>query len=89
MFKHLIGKTIEVYIDDIVVKTKEPKSHLADLKEVFKILKTYRLRLNTSKCALGVGSDKLLGYRVTRKGTEASPGQIKAILELKSPTSAK
>ncbi|GMP32862.1 hypothetical protein CsSME_00006426 [Camellia sinensis var. sinensis] len=78
MFKHLIGKTVEVYIDDMVVKTKESKGHLADLKEVFDILKRYRLRLNASKCAFGVG-----------KGIEASPDQIKAILELQSPTSAK
>ncbi|GMP50878.1 hypothetical protein CsSME_00017309 [Camellia sinensis var. sinensis] len=89
MFKHLIGKTVEVYIDDMVVKTKESKGHLADLKEVFDILKTYRLQLNASKCAFGVGSGKFLGYLVTRKGIEASSDQIKAILELQSPTSAK
>ncbi|KAF5954368.1 hypothetical protein HYC85_007224 [Camellia sinensis] len=56
MFKHLIGRTVEVYIDDMVIKTKEPEGHLADLKAVFEILKTYRLRLNASKCAFGVGS---------------------------------
>ncbi|XP_028069930.1 uncharacterized protein LOC114272434 [Camellia sinensis] len=56
MFKHLIGKTVEVYIDDMVVKSKEPRDHLAYLKEPFDILKAYRLRLNTSKCAFGVGS---------------------------------
>ncbi|GMP26890.1 hypothetical protein CsSME_00003142 [Camellia sinensis var. sinensis] len=78
MFKHLIGKTVEVYIDDMVVKTKKSEGHLADLKEVFDILKRYRLRLNASKCAFGVGS-----------GIEASLDQIKAILELQSPTSAK
>ncbi|GMP26675.1 hypothetical protein CsSME_00003020 [Camellia sinensis var. sinensis] len=89
MFKHLIGKTVEVYIDDMVVKTKKSEGHLADLKEVFDILKRYRLRLNASKCAFGVGSGKFLGYLVTRKGIEASPDQIKAILELQSPTSAK
>ncbi|GMP91390.1 hypothetical protein CsSME_00042113 [Camellia sinensis var. sinensis] len=89
MFEHLIGRTVEVYIDDMVVKTKEPEGHLADLKAVFEILKTYRLRLNASKCAFGVGSGKFLGYLVTRRGIEASPDQIKAILELKSPMSAK
>ena len=86
MFRHLIGRTVEVYIDDMVVK---PKDHLEDLRAVFDILKIYRLRLNASKCAFGVGSGKFLGYLVTRRGIEASPDQIKAILELKSPTSAK
>ena len=43
MFRHQIGKTVEVYIDDMVVKTKEPEDHLADLKTIFDILKTYRL----------------------------------------------
>ncbi|GMP79431.1 hypothetical protein CsSME_00034981 [Camellia sinensis var. sinensis] len=89
MFKHLISRTVEVYIDDMVVKTRETKDHLEDLKTVFDILKTYRLQLNTSKCAFGVGSGKFLGYLVTRRGIEASPDQIKAILELKSPTSVK
>ena len=73
----------------MVVKTKEPEGHLEDLKAVFDILRTYRLRLNASKCAFRVGFGKFLGYLVTRKGIEASPDQIKAILELKSPTSAK
>ena len=79
---------MEVYIDDMVVKPKEPEGHLAALKEVFEILKTYRLRLNASKCAFRVGSGKFLGYLVTRRGIEASPDQIKAILELKRLTSA-
>ncbi|GMP82680.1 hypothetical protein CsSME_00036883 [Camellia sinensis var. sinensis] len=73
----------------MVVKTKEPKDHLEDLRAVFEILKTYRLRLNASKCVFGVRSGKFLGYLVTRRGIEASPYQIKAILELKSLALAK
>mgnify|MGYP003702344765 CR=1 FL=1 len=76
MFKHLIGRTMEVYIDDMVVKTKEPKGHLDALKAVFDVLKTYRLRLSVSKCAFGVGSGKFLGYLVTKRGIAASPDQI-------------
>lgn len=89
MFRHLIGKIVEVYVDDMVVKTKELEDHLGNLKTVFDILRTFRLQLNASKCAFGVGSGKLLGFLVTRKGIEANPDQIKAILELESPTSAK
>lgn len=80
MFRHLIGKTVEVYIDDMVMKTKELEGHLKDLKAVFDILRKYRLRLNASKCPFGVRSGKFLGYLVTRRGIEASPDQIKAIL---------
>ncbi|GMP66301.1 hypothetical protein CsSME_00026713 [Camellia sinensis var. sinensis] len=89
MFRDLIGKTVEVYIDDMVMKTKEPEDHLADLKAVFDILKTYRLRLNASKCAFGVRFGKFLGYLVTRRGIKESPDQIKAIIDLKSPTLTK
>ena len=81
MFRHLISGTVEVYINDMVVKNKELVSHLADLKAVFDILKTYRLRLNASKCAFGVGFGKFLGYLVTRRGIEASLDQNKAILK--------
>ena len=89
MFRHLIGKTVEVYIDSMVVKTNEPKNHLAHLKAISDIFRTYRLQLNASKCAFGVGSGKFLRYLVTKKGIEAGSDQIKAILDLKSPTSAK
>lgn len=50
MFKEQLGKTMEVYIDDMVVKSKERKDHVADLKETFEVLRRYRLKLNTSKC---------------------------------------
>lgn len=73
MFKHLIGKNMEVYIEDMVVKSKEPTDHLGNLNEVFDILKTYWLHLNASKCAFGVGSSKFLGYLVTRRGIEENP----------------
>lgn len=89
MFRHLIGKTVEVYIDDMVIKTKEPENHLADLKAVFNILMTYWLRLNASKCVFGVGSGKFLGYLITIRGIEASSDQIKAIIDLKYPTATK
>ena len=77
MFSHLLGRTVEVYIDDMIVKTREPKDHLGDLRAVFDILKTYRLQLNASKCAFGVGSSKFLGYLVTRRGIEAARIKLK------------
>ena len=53
---------MEVYINDMVVKSKKPKEHILNLVEVFKILRHHKLRLNAAKCAFGVGSRKFLGY---------------------------
>ena len=58
MFESLLGKNIEIYIDNMVVKSKMVSKHLGDLQVVFKILRSYKLRLNASKCSFGVGSGK-------------------------------
>jgi ribonuclease HI len=89
MFKDQLGDTMEVYIDDMVVKSKQSKDHLKDLKVAFDILDKYNMKLNPAKCSFGVGAGKFLGYLVTKRGIEASPEQIKAILDLKSPSNAK
>ena len=82
MFELQMGKSIEVYIDDIVVKSKLVPNHVRDLGDVFGILRKYRLRLNASKCSFGVGSGKFLGYMVTHRGIEVNPDQIRAIHSL-------
>ena len=56
MFARLLGKTMEVYIDDMVVKSKEASDHLKHLAESFQVLRHYRMRLNPKKCAFGVSS---------------------------------
>ena len=84
MFESLLGKNIEIYIDDMVVKSKEVSGHLEDLRVIFEILRSYKLRLNASKCLFGVGSGKFLGYIVTHKGIETNPDQIKAINNLQT-----
>ena len=61
MFESQLGKNIEIYIDDMVVKSKMVSEHLGDLRAIFEILKKYKLRLNASKCSFGVGSGKFLG----------------------------
>ena len=61
MFELQLGKNIEIYIDDMVVKSKMVSEHLGDLRAIFEILKKYKLRLNASKCSFGVGSGKFLG----------------------------
>ena len=82
MFKSLLGKNIEIYIDDMVVKSKMVSEHLGDLRIIFETLRNYKLRLNASKCSFGIGSSKFLGYMVIHKGIEVNPDQITAINNL-------
>ena len=65
MFEPRLGKSIEIYIEDMVVKSKVVSEHVGDLENIFEILRKHKLRLNTSKCSFGVGSGKFLGYMVT------------------------
>ena len=73
MFLDKIGCTIEVYIDDMVVKSKQEVQHIDDLKGVFKILRQHKLRLNAEKCVFGVGAGKFLGYLINNRGVEVNP----------------
>ena len=89
MFEPQLGKNVEVYIDDMVVKSKLVSEHLADLTNIFEILRRHKLRLNASKCSFGVGSGKFLGYMVTHRGIEINLDQIKAINTLQPPRNPK
>ena len=89
MFEPQLGKNIEIYVDDIVVKSKMVTEHLGDLGDIFNVLKRHKLRLNASKCSFAVGSGKFLGYMVTHRGIKVNPDQIKAINDLKLPRNAK
>ena len=82
MFELQLGKSVEVYIDDMVVKSKLVSDHLADLTNIFEILREHKLCLNASKCSFGVGSGNFLGYMVTHKGIKVNLDQIKAINRL-------
>ena len=89
MFEPQLGKNIEIYVDDMVLKSKVVFEHLGDLSNIFDVLRRDKLRLNASKCSFDVGSDKFLGYMVTHRGIEVNPDQIKAINDLKPPRNAK
>ena len=82
MFEPQLGKSIEIYINDMVVKSKVVSEHVGDLRVIFDILRKHKLRLNASKCSFGVRSGKFLGYMVTHRGIEMNPDQIKAIHNL-------
>ena len=89
MFELQLGKNVDVYIDDMVVKSKLVFKHLTDLTSIFEILREHKLRLNVSKCSFKVGSGKFLGYMVTHRGIEINPNQIKAINNLQPPWNPK
>nr|XP_023903529.1 uncharacterized protein LOC112015361 [Quercus suber] len=89
MFRPQIGRNMEVYIDDMLVKTQDEGRHLDDLHEAFETLRQYRMKLNPSKCAFGVSSGKFLGFMVSNRGIEANPDKIRAILNMKPPTNVK
>ena len=73
MFKEKLGDTMEVYIDDMVVKSKKTEDHLQDLKAAFDILDEYNMKLNPAKCHFGVKAGKFLGYMVTKKRNRSKP----------------
>lgn len=73
MFNQQIGKTMEIYVNDILVKSTEAKDHCQHLAVMFKILRKYKMKLNPRKCAFGVSSGKFLGYMVNYRGIEANP----------------
>ena len=72
MFEPQLGKNIEIYIVDMVVKSKGESEHVNDLRNIFDILRKHKLRLNASKCSFGVKSGKFLGYMVTHYKIEVN-----------------
>ena len=80
---------MEVYVNDMLVKSKEELAHLNDLKETFVTLKQYQMKLNPSKCVFGVASGKFLGFMVSQRGIEANPEKVQAIINMASPKTVK
>ena len=89
MFDEFLGKTMEVYLDDMLVKSVLAEDHIRHLEQSFQALGKYRMRLNPSKCAFGVESGKFLGFMVHHRGIEANPKKIQTLVEIKSPAKVK
>ena len=89
MFRPLLGSTMEVYINDMLVKSKQRPDHAAHLQQTFDLLREYGMKLNPLKCAFGVSVGRFLGFMVTQRGIEANPAQLKAILQSPAPSSKK
>ena len=89
MFRSLLGKTMELYIDDMLIKSKKRPDEATHLQQVFDLLRTYGMKLNPVKCAFGVSAGRFLRFMMTQRGIEANPSQLKAILESPAPSSRK
>ena len=85
MFKDLIGKSMEAYMDDMLVKSKTLGDHIEHLNQMFSILQKYQMKFNPLKCAFGVESGKFLGIMINQHGIEVNPEKINALLEMSSP----
>ncbi|RVW78015.1 Retrovirus-related Pol polyprotein from transposon 17.6 [Vitis vinifera] len=81
LFHDMIHRDVEVYVDDMIVKSRDRSDHLAALERI----RQFRLRLNPKKCTFEVTSGKLLGYMVSERGIEVDPDKIRAILEMPAP----
>jgi hypothetical protein len=84
-----IGKNVEAYVDDVVIKTTIKDKFIADLVETFANLRIYRWKLNPEKCVFNVPSGKLLGFMVSHRGIEANPTKVDAIRKMNRPTGKK
>ena len=78
MFSHQVGRNVEVYVDDMLVKGKDEANHLVDIKETFSTLCKYNMKLNPAKCVF------VVGFMVSQRGIEVNPDKVKAIIEVKS-----
>ena len=89
MFQKQIVTSMEVYIDDMLVKSVKAELHVAHLAESFQVLKNYNMKLNPTKCAFGVSARKFFGFMVNSRGIEANPNKIKVVLDMHPPSNTK
>ena len=89
LFHDMMHKEIEIYVDDMIAKSRTEEEHLVNLQKLFGRLRKYKLGLNPAKCTFGVKSGKLLGFVVRQKGIEVDLEKVKAILEIPEPCTEK
>ena len=85
IFHDMMHRDVEVYVDDMIVKSGDRADHLVALERFFERIRQFRLRLNPKKCTFGVTSRKLLGYMVSERDIVADPDKIKVILDMFAP----
>jgi len=89
LFHDMMHKEIEVYVDDMIAKSKSEEKHLANLRKLFERLRKFKLRLNPAKCTFGVRSGKFLDFIVSQKGIEVDPNKVRAIIQMPHPCTKK
>ena len=89
LFHDMMHRDVEVYVDDMIVKSRGRVDHLEALERFFERIRKFRLRLNLKKCTFGVTSMKLLGHMVSERGIEVNLDKIKAILDMPAPKTEK
>ena len=89
IFAHQIGRNVQVYVDDMLLKSRREDDHLDGLKETFDTLRFYNMKLNPSKCAFGVIIGKFLWFMVSQRGIKVKPDKIQAIMEMTPPRNIK
>src|SRR6266540_343416 len=84
-----LGRNVEAYVDDVVIKSRVKEDLISDLSEMFTNLRRFRWKLNPEKCVFRVPSRKLLGFIVSYHGINANPENLKDIFKMNSPTTLK
>lgn len=87
VFQHQVRRNIEVYVNDIIIKSRKMDDFADDLEEMLTTLREVDFKLNPAKCTFGVGSGKFLGYIVSHKELRANPKKTQAIEAIRSPKS--
>ena len=80
-----IGKNVEVYVDDIIVKSQKSEQHARDLEQILDMLDKYKIKFNPDKCVFGIKAGKFMGFMISHRGIEANPEKMEAILNMKAP----
>ncbi|GKC53812.1 reverse transcriptase domain-containing protein [Tanacetum coccineum] len=83
-FHKQIGRNLEVYVDDLVIKSRTEDEIIRDIEETFKTLREINMKLNPKKCTFGVEEGMFLGYKVNTKGIKVCPDKVDAVLSLPS-----
>nr|KYP33750.1 Transposon Ty3-I Gag-Pol polyprotein [Cajanus cajan] len=89
IFSRQIRACLEVYVDDIVIKSNFATDHLKDLKTIFDEVRRHHMRLNPAKCKFGVAGGKFLGFMLSNRGIEANPDKCQAVINMRSPLNVK
>ena len=89
MFAQQIGRNVQVYVNNMLVKSRREEDHLEDLRETFDTFYSYNMKLNPGKSAFGVTAGKFLRFMVSQRGIKANPNKIQAIMEMTPPRNVK